>query len=399
MKIAHIWKDEYPWDVRVEKISKALIDAGHEVHLICKNNGQQKTEEKINGIHIHRLWPCRPFFLNHLVSVVAFFNPTWIYKIIQIANKTKIDVLLVRDLPLAITALWVGKYLNLPVIFDMAENYPSMWREHVDKRGLKFINHFVKNPTVAAIMENYAVRRVDHTIVVVEESQERIIKKGVPKNKLSIVSNTPDLALCNFTPTSPDPYADKFKLVYVGSINGGRGLDTVIKAISSIKKQIHNFHLIIAGDGEYLAELKKLSENLGVKQDVSFLGWVDPKQVPPLIYHSDICTVPHVVTEFINSTIPNKIFDYMAYGKPLIVSDAKPLRRIVEEAGAGVIFRSGDADDFAVKTLQLQDKERRKLLGAAGLEAVKKKYNWQYDMKILNQIFVKIANSSSGSMN
>ena len=396
MNIAHIWKDDYPWDVRVEKISRALIDDGHQVHLICKNNCKQKIRDEIDGMQIHRLYPFPTSFLNNVLSIVAFFNPIWIHRIYQVVKREKIDILLVRDLPLAISALWVSKIFKIPVVFDMAENYPSMWKEHVDKRGMKFFNHLTKNPILATFMENYVLKRVDHVIVVVEESRDRITKKGISKDNVSIVSNTPDLALFDIPKSiTDDPYPDKFKIVYVGSINGGRGLHTVIEAIPVVNENISNVHLIIVGDGEYLEELKKLAKELDVSEYISFLGWIDPEFVPSYIHNSDICIVPHVVTEFINTTIPNKIFDYMACEKPVIVSNAAPLQRIVEEADCGMVFRSGDNEDFAEKVLHLKDDTVRRKKGMAGLEAVKTKYNWEYDRRILRNVFNSRFHSSS----
>jgi len=388
MNIAQIWKDDYPWDVRVEKTCKALIDDGHKVHLICRNIGKDKIRDEIDGIQIHRLYPFKNSLLNNLYSIVAFFNPVWIRKICQVAKQEKIDILLVRDLPLVISALIVGKIFTIPVIFDMAENYPSMWKEHVDRRGAKFINHLLKNPTIATLMENYVIKKVDHIIVVVEESKDRLMKKGVSGKKISIVSNTPDLAIFNKPLLdTEEKFPGKFKMLYVGYVNGGRGLDTVIKAIPLIMEQLPDFHLVIAGDGEYLDDLKNMSLELGVGEHVSFLGWIDSKLVPAYIYSSDVCVVPHDATEFVNTTVPNKIFDYMACRKPIIVSNAAPLERIVKETDCGLVFNSRDVRDFADKVLVLQDPSIREKKGENGFEAIKSKYNWTRDAQILKNIF------------
>jgi len=223
MNIAKIWHDDYPWDVRVEKICKALIEDGHNVHLICRNIAHKPTEETMHGIHIHRLFPLKNKTLNKVSSIVAFFNPVWIKKIYQVVRQEKIDAILVRDLPLAISALIVGRRLKIPVVFDMAENYPSMWKDHVDKKGIKAYNHILKNTIVAILMENFVVKKVDHIIVVIEESKNRIFKKGIDCQKISIVSNTPDFK--SFIPNNPSQEPnnnDKLNMLYVGNLDGGR---------------------------------------------------------------------------------------------------------------------------------------------------------------------------------
>lgn len=390
MKIAKIWNNDYPWDVRVEKICKALVDDGHVVHLICRNLNRAKTRDEIDGIQIHRLYPIKNSLLNNISSIVAFLNPVWIHRIYQVVKHEKVDVLLVRDLPLVISALLVGNRFEIPVVFDMAENYPSMWKEHVDKRNSKFFNHLLKNSTVATLMENYVLKRVDHTIVVVEESKDRLIKKGISENKISIVSNTPDLKLFKGkSDVMDDIFSDRFIMLYVGYLNGGRGLDTAIKAVPILKEKLNEVCLIIAGDGEYMDELRNLVNKLGIEKHVDFLGWVDSKLIPSYIYNSDVCIVPHDATDFVNSTIPNKLFDYMACKKPVLVSDAVPLKRIVNETECGMVFRSRDIEDFAEKVIKLKELSVRTKMGLNGFAAINSKYNWKHDSQTLRDIFRK----------
>lgn len=390
MKILKIWQDDYPWDVRVEKISNALIDDGHEVHLLCSNKGGLKVRENYKGIEIHRMRPFANDALNKICSMPAFFNPFWFFTVKKIVNQEGIDLVLVRDLPLVLSALPVARTCGIPIVFDMAENYPSMWKEHVDKRGLKSINHILKNPLLATLIEDYVIKKVDHLIVVVEESRDRLMIKGLSRDRISVVSNTPDLGIFS-AHDLPEKGENGTVLLYVGYVNGGRGLDTAIKAVPLLKERIGDLRLVIAGGGEYLEELRRLARDLDVERYVDFLGWVDSRLVPSYIYGSDICIVPHDATDFVNSTIPNKLFDYMACRKPVIVSDAVPLRRIVNEADCGEVFVSRDPDDFAEKVICLQDSSVRMKKGMNGYMKVQSKYNWEYDSNILKGLIKKIS--------
>ena len=112
--------------------------------------------------------------------------------------------------------------------------------------------------------------------------------------------------------------------------------------------------------------------------------------VPSYILDSDICIVPHDVSDFINSTIPNKLFDYMACKKPVIASDAAPFKRIFEETDCGLIFKSKDISDFADKVVQLADPVLRKKMGANGFKAIASKYNWEHDSRVLQGIIKNI---------
>ena len=113
MVICKIWDADYPWDVRVEKVCQSLRQK-HEVHLVCRNSKRRPTYEESDGIHIHRL-PVIPFnlgWLNRVVGFPAFFNVVWIFFVWRVVRRDRASVILVRDLPLALTALIVGRWIG-----------------------------------------------------------------------------------------------------------------------------------------------------------------------------------------------------------------------------------------------------------------------------------------------
>jgi glycosyltransferase involved in cell wall biosynthesis len=107
--------------------------------------------------------------------------------------------------------------------------------------------------------------------------------------------------------------------------------------------------------------------------------------------------IPHHSNEHTNTTIPNKVFDFMACGKPVIVSDARPLKRIVEKSGCGVTFQAENGDDFAGKLISLIRGRTGEQMGLRGKRAVREIYNWEKDGEILDQIF-KSWRVADGSM-
>jgi glycosyltransferase involved in cell wall biosynthesis len=376
LTILKIWKNDYPWDVRVEKIMRTLKEAGHEVHLICRNLKGLTVYENIDGIQIHRFVPTRSKLLNSLYSGPFFLNPFWIYKTYRVMRNVRADVILVRDLPLAPLALVLGRILNTPVIYDMAENYPAMWNE---LSGL--LQRMIKNPRIASIVEDFVIKHVDRILVVVEESRDRLLNKGISPDKITVVSNTPDTNIVpNLPLENPGLPSGRFILLYVGYVNRFRGLDTVIKSLVRLKSSIPDILFVVVGDGAYLQHLKKLADDLRLTENVLFTGWVRFDKVPLFISYSDLCVVPHYATEHKNTTIPNKLFDYMVYRKAIVVSDAVPLKRIVQEVGCGEVFQSGNVDSFVEVTEKLWPRpDLRKAMGEKGYQAIKKKYGWEYD--------------------
>src|SRR6266480_602745 len=128
MKICKIWHADYPWDVRVEKVCGSLIGAGHDVHLVCRNQQRQQRFERQGKLHIHRLpWLPSAFDLVHKLWNSPFpVNPVWIQAIGSVIRRNSVDLILVRDILLAFPCALLGRVFDIPVVLDMAENYPAM---------------------------------------------------------------------------------------------------------------------------------------------------------------------------------------------------------------------------------------------------------------------------------
>jgi glycosyltransferase involved in cell wall biosynthesis len=384
MIICHIWDGDYPWDVRVEKICDSLVKK-HEVHLVCRNSMRRPRYEYSKGLHLHRL-PCvseRFGNLNNLIGFPAFFNPFWIYTIWRTIRRAKADVILVRDLPLAWTALGVGWILGLPVVLDMAENYPAMIKDFWDRQRFSILNFLVRNPSVVRFVERTSVRWFDHILVVIEESRDRLISLGVDPTRISLVVNTPTLARWAELPRdggvgilrSPQ----NLILVYLGLLEWARGIETAIRAIERVHERLPGVKLVIVGSGRDEGAFRLLVRQLKLHDSVQFLGWLDYSKAIEVIRESDVGLVPHHATESWNTTVPNKLFDYMSMGKATIVSNAKPTERIVREERCGIVFEERDAEDLARAILALKHKATREEMGRRGREAIAERYNWTVD--------------------
>lgn len=393
MNICKIVDGDYPWDVRVEKICNSLIRGGHTVFLVCRNIKRQPLYEYYNGIHIFRLphLPRAMGKLNYYSTFPAFFSPLWIARIQEVVRANSIDCIMVRDLPLALTAVMIGRLNRLPVILDMAECYPEMLKTLWQFGDGRLTDHLVRNPSIARIVEKLAVKRVDYNLVVIEESRRRLRKLGVMSHKISIVSNTPDLS--EFHERRPTfPGSMRFRkntliLLYVGLLSMARGLDLVIKALPTLLEKDIDVSLVIVGRGKAQKYLQKLAKELKVSDCVFFEGYVDRELVPHYVASSDVAIIPYPHCSHWANTIPNKLFDYMAMSKPVVVSDIQPLMRIVTQTKSGVVFKSSNTQSFCRAVESLLDSEVRKEMGRNGEKAVKERYNWDVDSAELLNVF------------
>lgn len=388
-KILIIWQGDWPWDIRIEKEIISLQKANFDISILARNTSNKAIFEYMDGVAIYRL---HKLFTNKkfddIISTPIYINPIWFLEIFNTIKNVKPNIIIVRDIPLAIGCIIIAKIFKIKVILDMAENYPAT---------IEVNPKYIKNPVSKFLIcnlnwykyiEKYAVKWSDKIIVVVKESKERLINEyKIPRNKISIVSNTPLQDVIPQIATNNKIYDEKkLKITYTGSIDGKfRGIHTLIEAANLLKDN-SNVEFNIVGDGIKLEEYKNKVSKLKLN-NVNFLGKLPHKQLLDFLKSQDLGIVPHIKSDVIEYTIPNKIFDYMAQSLPVIVSSVKPLQRIVEETNCGYIFEAENAISLE-KLIREIYINRGELPNKAqnGYQAIKNKYNWGNDEKNLLNI-------------
>jgi glycosyltransferase involved in cell wall biosynthesis len=387
--VCKVWDADYPWDVRVEKVCRSL-GREHEVHLVSRNTKRRSSYERHDGLHIHRLpvAPWAPDRLNAVMGFPVFFNPLWIRAVWQTVRRCRAKALIVRDVPLALTALLVGRAAGIPVVLDMAENYPAMIRDVWAAGRARIGDRLVRNPRLVRLVERISVRHADHILVVVDESRERLAKMGVPTSKMTVVMNTPPLERGAEHGREGDDRLeasrrDELVLVYLGLLEAPRGLGTAIQAMREVRRRFSLARLVIIGSGRDEERFREEARIAGVTDCVEFRGWVEYREALGCLSRCDVGLVPHHATESWQTTIPNKLFDYMSLGKAVIVSNARPTERIVTEERCGLVFRDRDVTSLAEAIVAMGDPALREACGRRGREAIRRRYNWEADERRL----------------
>jgi glycosyltransferase involved in cell wall biosynthesis len=381
MRLCYVWDAEYPWDVRVEKVTRSLTASGHEVHIVARNRERRPVLEQLEEGLVHRIPPVALLGqrLDAATQFPAFFNPRWARAILSTARKTRSELVVVRDLPLAPTAIWAARQLGIPVVMDMAENYPAMMRslwETGVKRGTDVL---VRNPRIVAAVERWTLRHLDHIIVVVEESRDRLVAAGYPADRITVVCNTP--VFSRLGELTPKVHRDggALELIYLGLLEAPRGIAQVIDAVAVARQHEIPVRLTVLGKGREAAAFAARARDRGVDDAVSFLGHVPYVEAVRLLQRADVGVVPHLANESWNTTIPNKLFDYMAGGLAVLTSNARPAARIVRETDSGCVYTDTSVDELARSIMRLKPAEARRRHGEAGRRAVTERYHWEVD--------------------
>lgn len=383
-----ILQSDFPPDIRVSKEAKTLMAEGHEVHLLCNNVMSRQRDEIISGIRVHRLrnWS-HSIRINTVLNIPLFLNPIWIFTLLRIHIKYRMDIIHVHDLPLVMLGIIVARIWDLRVIYDMHENYPAAMRDW-NRKG--FFIFLMKNPYLAQLLDTVCIKHADVIIVVVDEQKNRLIAEGVPEIKVFVVPNTVDINEYTNFPVDrqiAEKYQNKDVLLYLGAFSTDRGLDTAISAIGFIRERIPDVKLLLVGDGPNRPDLEYLVEREGISDHVEFTGWIDFRRTPSFIAASRLCIIPQPATPSINTTLPHKLFQYMLMGKPVLVSDARPLARIVRECKCGDVFRSRDPVSFAETVIHMI--QAQEPYGENGRRAVYSKYNWGNTSKALVSLYAE----------
>jgi glycosyltransferase involved in cell wall biosynthesis len=260
----------------------------------------------------------------------------------------------------------------------MAENYPAMMQSLYDNGVAGTWDFLVRNPRAVSAIERWVLRHIDHVIVVVEESRDRLVALGYPSDRVTVVCNTPPLERLEARPHTH--VTGPLKLNYLGLLEAPRGLGWVIDALARCTAKGFDVRLTVIGSGREREMFERQAKTLGLcTPTIQFTGYLQNADALRLVSEADVGLVPHQPTESWNTTIPNKLFDYMAAGLAVVTSDARPAARIVRETQTGEVFTGSDPESLPAAIERLIDPAYRTACAEHGRMAVRTKYNWEAD--------------------
>ncbi|VTT88049.1 Glycosyltransferase [Halorubrum sp. DM2] len=385
------------------KEAHALGESGHDVRLLCPTEPDRPDRETIDGIDVVRVRTGERTGLDRLrrnLSVaLTGYRPEWAAAVA--AHGDWIDVIHVHDLLLAGTALRVGDHLDAPVVVDCHENYPeavrqwrrsdpAWWRSPPD-----FLERLAFPVWRYKRFERHWTKGADRLLTVAAEAERHYVRDcAVPPTDVTVVGNTVSVeAFDPATPPAPAVDGDSFVVGYVGSFGPHRGLETALRGIAAVESGPPEVRLLLVGDHDCPVgrRLRELAADLGVEDRVTFAGRVPFDDVPAYMAACDVCLVPHDRTPHTETTLPHKLYQYMAMARPVVVSDVAPLKRVVDETEAGRVVAAGDPSAFAAAYRALRaDPDERGRLGANGRRAVEVEHNWERDAARLRDAYEQV---------
>lgn len=402
MNIGMVLDGFYPADIRVRKEAEALVGHSHNVAVLCAKKEHEPSFEIINGVRVFR----RVFYKNtthkgvvDIVTAINFIHPLFKKELSSFIEENNIAVLHVHDLPLAKTVYVLAKKYNLKTVLDLHENYPEAlltwfsWRKNVLVRLKNAIFFGYRR---WSNYESKIIKKYDIIIVVVDEMKAHLQHKHSWFSGIIVTvtnSEKKDFSQ-NFKNKSGNYFPslrNNFILSYVGGFGPHRGLQTAIIGFKNVIKKIPNAILVLIGPSnqDVLNHLLQLVKNQHLENHVLIRSSIPFDEVISVMKSSSINLIPHISNSHTDNTIPHKLFQILQSGKPILVSDCKPMKRIIEENSIGTIFKAGDSEDFAKKVIMIHEKYENAMDTAKkGVEeTVDGNLNWEHTSKELIKIY------------
>lgn len=363
VKVCHLSTVHPSFDTRIfHKECKSLAQAGYDVTLIA----QHEKNEKVDGIQIIGL----PKPKNRIHRMLGLT-----FRIFLVALKQRADIYHFHD-PELIPVGILLKSKGCRVIYDVHEDVPEdiLTKDWIPATGRRIVSMMFK------IFEKWTVKRLNFIVAATPFIYDKFLRLGC---KVIAINNYPILdELC-----LPNTNWSKREIAvsYVGAICDTRGIFEMVKAIGQTDAA-----LLLAGEFSPVEQRSQAVAMCGWNS-VEEMGQLNRKEVARMLSRSMAGLVLfHRVPNHTNAQ-PNKIFEYMSAGIPVIASDFPRWKEIIEGKQCGICVNPMDASAIAEGIrwiIAYADEARR--MGENGRRAVAEEYNWENESKKLLEVYERI---------
>lgn len=237
----------------------------------------------------------------------------------------------------------------------------------------------------AVIMEIIALKFSDYFLVVSNPSREKLIGKGISKNKILLVRNGVDLNL--FRPKLTYD-CKEFTICYAGEMQKWQGIKNLIDAAERINVDEIKFKIIgfTIKDRKLKEKIKRILENR-----VELINRLPQEELIKTLLYADALIIPRLSHPAISVAFPTKFAEYLALGKPIIVSNVDETAKFVKKYNCGIVSKP-DPDSICsavVKLFRMGD-EKREIMGANARRLAEEAFGWDI---ICRKYFAWLLNS------
>jgi glycosyltransferase involved in cell wall biosynthesis len=378
-----------PVDRRVWSEARALRDAGYLVSVVCPKgkNSCTSSYEKLDGIEIyrHRAWEASSaigYLREYAWALVAEF-----YLALKVYSRTRFRVLQGCNPPDTIFLIGLMfKPFGVRFIFDHHDLSPEVFEAKFGAKNWLFGG-------LTRLAEKCSFRTAKASIATNESFKEiAVTRGGMRQEQVFVVRNCPDLSSLRRAPFRPEIKCGRpLMVVYVGFMGQQDGLDLLLESIEYIVKheKRDDTSFVLVGGGTMLPKLRATAAEKNLEDFVTFTGQVSHEEVVVYLSNADVGVAPDPKTPMNDNSTMIKIFEYMAFGLPVVLFDLKEGRHV---AGSAALYASpNDPIDFAKRLSELLDcKQLRNELGESGRKRIEESLNWEAEKATLLRAYSSV---------
>ncbi len=378
-----------PGGTRHHELARFLVSKGHRVTVIAspvsyltgekappppsgsphffQKWGESKSEAKMGGEQEQGVRVIRAYTYNALhksfVHRVFAFISFMISSFFAGLSVRNVDVVWGTSPPIfqGWTAWMLARLKGAKFLFEVRD----LWPDFAIAVGV------LKNPLLINMslwLERFLYRRADQVMVNSPGYMEHVASRGA--QRVELIPNGADPAMFNpLDMGSPfrasNHLQNRFVVLYAGAHGISNDLDVVLDAAVLLARRL-DIHFVLLGDGKEKANLQARAQQLGVR-NVTFLPPVPKSEMGAALAGADACLAILKPLQEYKTTYPNKVFDYMAAGRPVILAIDGVIRQVVEAAGCGLFCEPGNPQALADAVLKLaSDRDAALQMGLAG---------------------------------
>ena len=385
------------------EFARALSERGHQVQVLTGfpnfpigklySGYQQKffQREKLDGVSVVRV----PLYPSHDNSMV---RRAWNYGSFALSASIlgsllidSADVLYAYHPPatIALPAFLLAKVRRIPVVYDIQDLWPDTLRA----------TQVVRNSTILALVGRWCqmvYRHSDKVVVLSPGFKEQLIQRGVPSGKIEVVYNwTLDRVIArkerNDALARELGMADKFNVLFAGTMGKAQGLETVIQAAERLQHRSPHVQIVMVGDGVECDNLKRMTQEKKLS-NVVFHPWRPVSEIGDVLSLADVLLVHLRKDPLFRITIPSKIQTYLSVGKPILAGVEGDAANLVLRAHAGFTYDSGAPEALAQLIEQMAGMPRAALeeMGERGRQFYQNELSLSSGVDRFEKVFLEV---------
>jgi len=387
LKIAMVAACPFPLSrgtpVRILRMSEAIANAGHDVHVITYHIGEGTPPESIT---VHRIPPIHSY--NRLQPGPSYQKLLQVdfklaVTLVKAIREQAFDIMHAHHYEGLLVALLANRTFKIPLVYDAHTLLETELYHYSLGLPKRFKRHIGKK------FDHLLPVKADHIISVSDEIRSQLINiNGIQEKNVSLVPGGIELDHFNIPQASALDFSGNLKLGFAGNFAEYQGIENMLRSFKIVLESRPNTSLQIISNSPF-NKYEDLAVSLGIRDSICLLP-SEYEFLPQSLADADILLNPR----FEGAGYPLKLLNYMAAGKPIVTFSGSA--RGIEHGKNGWVIPGNDPQDFADGILHLlSNPEKAHNLGINARKFVEKEFSWKNTAIKITSIYQNVIEEKS----